>query len=109
MTRRKLGTMVIEEQDEILRITCGRLLKALITWEIPPGDLWPVEIDSRFYSGFPASSQTEKHWNNAFQTYVDQLFTIRGPSQGSAYRMPAVVNFINKFTVTRDGYTLFKQ
>jgi hypothetical protein len=75
--------MVLEEQNEILRIICGQLLKALIASQIPKKDLWPVGTDKKQYDGFPISSQTDKHWNNAFQAYVDQLFNISASPQES--------------------------
>jgi hypothetical protein len=65
--------MVVEEQNEILRVTCGQLIKALLAWDIPPEDLWPIGTNPMHYKGFPASSQSEKHWSNAFQSYLDEV------------------------------------
>jgi hypothetical protein len=75
--------MVIEEHNEILRITCGQLFKGLMAWNIPPEDLWPVGTDPMHYKNFPAASQSQKHWNNAFQAYVDEIFDTSKPSQES--------------------------
>jgi hypothetical protein len=75
--------MVIEEQNEILRVTCGQLIKALMAWDIPQKDLWPVGTDPMYYKNFPVSSQSEKHWNNSFQTYIDEVLESSNFSQGS--------------------------
>jgi hypothetical protein len=74
MMRRKLGAMVIEEDNEILRIICGQILKNLLTSDIVPKDLWPVNTDPEYYNEFPVSSQNGKHWGNEFQAYIDRLF-----------------------------------
>jgi hypothetical protein len=63
--------MVFEDQSEILRVTCGQLIKALIAWRIPPENLWPVGTDPKLYKCFPVSSQSERHWNDTFQTYIE--------------------------------------
>jgi len=75
--------MVFEEQNEILRVASGQLIKALIAWKIPSKDLWPVGTDPAHYKNFPVSSQSEKHWNNAFQKYIDELVERSNFSQGS--------------------------
>lgn len=75
--------MVVGEQNEILRIICGQLLKALMAWDVPKRDLWPIGTDKKHYDRFPASSQSDKHWNNAFQTYIDELFLNSALPQGS--------------------------
>jgi len=75
--------MVVEEHNEILRVTCGQLIKALMAWDIPPEDLWPVGTDSIHYRNFPTSSQSEKHWVNAFQIYIDKLLDSSNIPQGS--------------------------
>jgi hypothetical protein len=74
--------MVVEEQNEILRVTCGQLIKALMAWNIPREDFWSVGTDSMLYKNFPALSQSEKHWNNAFQTYIDEVLESSNFSQG---------------------------
>jgi hypothetical protein len=77
--------MVLEDQNEILRITCGQLLKTLMGWGILRENLWPVGTDSTHYKNFPVLSQSEKHWNNAFQTYIDEAFDSSKPLQRSTF------------------------
>lgn len=72
--------MVVEEGNEILRIICGRIIKVLLTWDIALKDLWPIDAGPELYAEFPLSSQEDKHWSNAFQAYVDQLFNSPDPS-----------------------------
>jgi hypothetical protein len=72
--------MVVEEGNEILRIICGQILKVLLTWDIALKDLWPINTDPKLYAEFPISSQKDKHWSNAFQAYMDQLFNSPDPS-----------------------------
>lgn len=72
--------MVVEEGNEILRIICGQILKVLLTWDIELKDLWPIGANPKLYDEFPLSSQEDKHWSNAFQAYIDQLFNSPGLS-----------------------------
>lgn len=71
---------MVEEGNEILRIICGQILKVLLTWDISLKDLWPINADPKLYAEFPASSQKDKHWSNAFQAYIDQLYNGLDPS-----------------------------
>lgn len=96
--------MVVGEQNEILRIVCGQLLKALMAWDIPKSDLWPVGTDPACYTGFPGLSQSEKHWNKAFQTYVDELFNNSAPSQELVDRP---LTFSQRLTISQLWKNLF--
>lgn len=63
--------MVLEDKNEILKITCGNVLRFLINSGISSDNLWPVDVHPKAYSEFPAQSQNDRHWNNSFQSYID--------------------------------------
>jgi hypothetical protein len=82
MDRRKIGTMVVEERNEILRVILGQILKDLMDAGIAPENLWPVGTDPVIYSNFPSTTQTGNSWNRAFQSYVDGLFEMTHAPEG---------------------------
>ena len=52
----------------------GQLLRTLLNGDVELEDLFPVDINQGFYTGFPPSTQDKSGWGGSFQFYVDQLF-----------------------------------
>ncbi|KAI9644021.1 hypothetical protein NHQ30_007373 [Ciborinia camelliae] len=69
--RRSIGPSVISEGNEIVRLICGQLLKALLNSDILPEELWPVGTNKKDYETFPTESQSQSGWKSLFQKWVD--------------------------------------
>jgi hypothetical protein len=64
--------MVLTESSEVIKIICGQVIKVLVEGGAEKEDLWPGGTNAQVYDGFPDSSQPG-HWNQQFQTYLDDL------------------------------------
>jgi hypothetical protein len=64
--------MILGENDEILRVICGQVLKVTAA-ELPKHIMWPVETASATYESFPAESQHNQAWRIKFQDFLDTL------------------------------------
>jgi hypothetical protein len=63
--------MLAEEPDEILRLICGRIMRAS---EIEPEHFWPPGTESKLYNDFPKLPQDDAKWDRLFQDYVGEIF-----------------------------------
>ena len=77
--RRAVGKLVIEETNEHIRTICGQLLRAMLDANIPRQHLWPVDMESQLYTGFPDSSQDNRCWSQNFQNYIDSIWETIDP------------------------------
>lgn len=73
VSRRGLGTMLLEEKNEILRVICGRIIALLVDFGIPRHNLWPVTTKGHLYSKFPETKPNGSQWDIKFQDYLDDL------------------------------------
>lgn len=64
--------VVINEDDEIIRIVGGKLLKAARNADLDIQRFWPDTEDPAVHSNFP-SSQPNLAWNEDFQAWVDSF------------------------------------
>lgn len=74
VNRRALGSMMFDTPHEILKLICGRLLRAMITTGISRSDLWPVDADAEDYNRFPVLPLSNNQWLKEYNDYVDSLF-----------------------------------
>ena len=84
-TRRKIGTQVMHESNEILRSIFGQLIRALLDADIAIEHLWPAKTKEVLYRSFPPASQGDRGWNDLFQEYVDVIWSEIGQSESSVY------------------------
>ncbi|TGO75189.1 hypothetical protein BELL_0229g00120 [Botrytis elliptica] len=70
--RRSIGPMIISEDNEILRLICGRVFALLLNADVLPEELCPVKTDKREYEDFPVDLQNLNEWKSQFQQWVDQ-------------------------------------
>lgn len=75
--RRNLGKLVLEDQNEIIRIICAELLKSLVSSGFPRHHLWPIDTNDGIFNGFPDTSQGETGWHARFQSYMDGIWEAR--------------------------------
>ncbi|KAI9053396.1 hypothetical protein LZ554_002355 [Drepanopeziza brunnea f. sp. 'monogermtubi'] len=74
-TRRSIGAKLIQEPDEILRVICAHLIRAIFREGTPLESLFPLNYDESLYADFPESSQGNSGWGQLFQQYMDSLLT----------------------------------
>src|SRR4051812_37226248 len=72
--RRSIGPLIVNEEDEILRMICGQLVKVLLTCDIEIDELWPDDAAEKDYKDFPVTSQSQEGWKAEFQTWVDDAW-----------------------------------
>ncbi|KAF7893337.1 uncharacterized protein EAF02_000875 [Botrytis sinoallii] len=70
--RRSIGPMIISEDNEILRLICGRVFALLLNADVLPEELCPVKTDEREYEDFPVDLQNLNEWKSQFQQWVDR-------------------------------------
>ncbi|TGO83701.1 hypothetical protein BPOR_0605g00060 [Botrytis porri] len=70
--RRSIGPMIINEDNEILRLICGRVFALLLNADVLPEELCPVKTDKREYEDFPVELQNLNEWKSQFQQWVDR-------------------------------------
>ncbi|KAF5877937.1 uncharacterized protein Bfra_000101 [Botrytis fragariae] len=70
--RRSIGPMIINEDNEILRLICGRVFASLLNANVLPEELCPVKTDKREYEDFPVELQNLNEWKSRFQQWVDR-------------------------------------
>jgi hypothetical protein len=63
--------LIVDEEDEILRMICGQLVRMLLTCDIAIDELWPDDASEKDYNEFPVASQSQKGWKAKFQSWVD--------------------------------------
>jgi hypothetical protein len=73
-----LGQLILNEPDEILRVISSQLIKTIVEAGIDIRDLWPEDIDRKFYLEFPTSSISEETWVADVQKWFNLLR--QGPS-----------------------------
>lgn len=71
LNRRSIGPMILSEENEIIRLICGRFVRALLNSDILPEELWPVRANHQDYEDFPTGSQGQSGWKAQFQSWVD--------------------------------------
>lgn len=64
--------MIISEDNEILRLICGRVFALLLNSDILPEELCPVRTNQREYEDFPVDLQNTNEWKSLFQQWVDR-------------------------------------
>ncbi|EKD13605.1 uncharacterized protein L3040_009015 [Drepanopeziza brunnea f. sp. 'multigermtubi'] len=74
-TRRSIGAKLIQEPDEILKVICAHLIRAIFREGTPLESLFPLNYDESLYADFPESSQGNAGWGLQFQQYMDSLLT----------------------------------
>ncbi|RDL40039.1 uncharacterized protein BP5553_00018 [Venustampulla echinocandica] len=72
-SRRRIGQLITQETNEILRIICGRLIRVMHEYGTELGDLWPVTANQQVYQGFP-ETLGDSGWEQKFQNYIDDVF-----------------------------------
>ncbi|KAM0141418.1 hypothetical protein ACHAP3_002282 [Botrytis cinerea] len=70
--RRSIGPMIISEDNEILRLICGRVFALLLNSDILPEELCPARTNQREYEDFPVDLQNTNEWKSLFQQWVDR-------------------------------------
>ncbi|THV55336.1 hypothetical protein BGAL_0010g00550 [Botrytis galanthina] len=70
--RRSIGPMIISEDNEILRLICGRIFALLLNADVLPEELCPVKTNKREYEDFPVDLQNLNEWKSQFQQWVDR-------------------------------------
>ncbi|TGO27337.1 hypothetical protein BPAE_0043g00090 [Botrytis paeoniae] len=70
--RRSIGPMIISEDNEILRLICGRVFALLLNADVLPEELCPLKTDKREYEDFPIDLQNLNEWKSQFQQWVDR-------------------------------------
>lgn len=64
--------MIISEDNEILRLICGRVFALLLNSDILPEELCPARTNQREYEDFPVDLQNTNEWKSLFQQWVDR-------------------------------------
>lgn len=72
LERRSIGPMIISEDNEILRLICGRIFALLLNADVLPEELCPVKTNKREYEDFPVDLQNLNEWKSQFQQWVDR-------------------------------------
>ncbi|TGO55314.1 hypothetical protein BOTNAR_0247g00060 [Botryotinia narcissicola] len=70
--RRSIGPMIISEDNEILRLICGRVFALLLNADVLPEELCPAKTNKREYEDFPVDLQNLNEWKSQFQQWVDR-------------------------------------
>lgn len=73
--------MVLEDENEIIRIICGHLITSLLSAGVLLEHLWPVNTDKRLYANFPNASHGSRGWNQKFQDYLDDVWQMMEPTE----------------------------
>ncbi|RFU26177.1 hypothetical protein B7463_g10170, partial [Scytalidium lignicola] len=76
-TRRQLGMLILHEDNEVIRIICGEIVRSMINSGTPLETLWPSAIDKSIYAEFPSAPVPMVKWFRVFQNYVDNLWQKR--------------------------------
>ncbi|OBT53722.1 hypothetical protein VE04_05442 [Pseudogymnoascus sp. 24MN13] len=73
--RRKLGSQILYEGNEILRTLSGRILTTLTASDIIPKEwLFPVETDKEIIAQYPEQAPSASQWDKRFSSYLDDIW-----------------------------------
>lgn len=67
--------MVIGEENELLRLIAGSIIRELVANGSPEDIFWPMDTKVAAYAGFPKSQYHDSQWVEKFQLYLDDMHT----------------------------------
>lgn len=67
--------MVIDEENELLRLIAGSIIRELVSSDSPEDIFWPMDADTAAYADFPKSHYHDSQWVEKFQLYLDDMQT----------------------------------
>ncbi|MCJ1246992.1 hypothetical protein MMC30_004203 [Trapelia coarctata] len=76
--RHELGSMVIEEQDELLRYIAGSVIRHLVCEGVPTILFWATDIESMINGAFFESEAHNSQWLELFEDHLDEIDTQTG-------------------------------
>ncbi|KAL9117743.1 MAG: hypothetical protein Q9187_005717 [Circinaria calcarea] len=91
--RRALGNMVIGEENELLRLIAGSIIRELMTNGSPEDIFWPMGTEVIAYTGFPKSQYHDSQWVEKFQLYLDDMHTQMNRTDQTSARFAQSLQF----------------
>ncbi|KAL5345570.1 hypothetical protein ACLOAV_009321 [Pseudogymnoascus australis] len=73
--RRKLGSQILYEENEIMRIISGRILTTLIGSDILQKELlFPDQTEKGLIAQYPEQAPSASQWDKRFSSYLDDIW-----------------------------------
>ncbi|OBT77854.1 hypothetical protein VF21_03280 [Pseudogymnoascus sp. 05NY08] len=73
--RRKLGSQILYEENEILRTISGRILTTLTSSDIIPKEwLFPAQTEKELIAQYPEQAPSASQWDKRFSSYLDNIW-----------------------------------
>ena len=72
-SRQYLSDIIEHESCQILKLLAGLMIRAMLSFGMPPDDFWPSETSKTLYSKFPKSQHRNSQWVTSFEEFVDGL------------------------------------
>ena len=64
---------MIDENNEILRLVAGSIIREMVASGMAEDKFWPVDIEAVAYAGFPKSQHHTSQWIESFESYIGNL------------------------------------
>ncbi|EPE28080.1 hypothetical protein GLAREA_04871 [Glarea lozoyensis ATCC 20868] len=80
--RQQLGPFLKAENNEILRIICGEIIRVLGGAGVQIESLWPAGTSKDALTNFPTCTSQNNSWSKQFQAYLDVTYETQNSAVG---------------------------